>query len=158
MMQFTIRRARPQEAQALGAIACDAKASWGYSPSQIALWHDELVPTADSIGMRPTFVAERGDSVVAGFCQLVLGHPEAELEHLWVRPEFMGNGVGRALLAHAARFLASKGIAALAIDSEPRAEPFYLAQGAVRVGARAAPIDGDPLRVRPQLRLATGRG
>jgi hypothetical protein len=37
------------------------------------------------------------------------------------------------------------------IDSDPNAEPFYLACGAERTGAIPAPIAGQPARVRPQL-------
>ena len=76
-----------------------------------------------------------------------------QLEHFWVAPENMGCGVGRALLAHAVGIAASGGAQALAIDADPNAEPFYLACGALRVGAVAAPTEGAPSRARPQLLL-----
>jgi ribosomal protein S18 acetylase RimI-like enzyme len=147
-----VRVARPDEADALGRIAIAAKASWGYAAAQLEAWRADLVPTAGSVSAQPTFVAEVAHEV-AGFCQLGIAGARAELEHLWVHPRFMRQGVGRALLDRALRHLAQAGIAALDIDSDPNAEPFYVACGAVRVGTRAAPIDGEPDRTRPQLRL-----
>jgi hypothetical protein len=43
------------------------------------------------------------------------------------------------------------------IDADPHAEAFYRACGALRIGGVAAPIDGQPQRVRPQLVLSTVR-
>ena len=53
-------------------------------------------------------------------------------------------GLGRRLLAHAARVARLAGAREIAIEADPQAEPFYLAQGAVRVGARAAPFPANP--------------
>ena len=79
-----------------------------------------------------------------------------ELEHLWVHPDWLRRGIGRALLARAMEAAAEKGEAALLIDADPHAEAFYLAAGAQRVGAVAAPIAGQPDRVLPRLLLAAG--
>jgi predicted N-acetyltransferase YhbS len=67
----------------------------------------------------------------------------------------LGQGVGRALLAQALGHARAAGHAALHIDADPHAEAFYRRCGAMRIGATAAPIDGQPQRVRPQLRLST---
>jgi ribosomal protein S18 acetylase RimI-like enzyme len=147
-----IRQADPAEAAHLGSIACAAKASWGYSPSQIEAWRDQLVPTSESVGSQPTFVAQI-DGELAGFYQLTLDGSHAELEHLWVSPRFMRRGIGQALLAHAVRYLAHSNREWLDIDADPNAEPFYFACGAVRVGVRAAPLPEQPDRTRPQLRI-----
>lgn len=147
-----IRPANSEDAPILAAIATAAKASWGYSPAQLEAWRDELSPTAASILTLPTFVAQIADEA-AGFCQLSAGGEPITLEHLWVRPARMRLGVGRALLAHAAHHLAASGLACLHIDSDPHAEAFYIACGAVRLGQVAAPLEGDRHRFRPQLQL-----
>ena len=46
------------------------------------------------------------------------------------------------------------GRTSLAIDSDPNAEPFYLACGALRFGSVPASLRDQPDRFRPQLRLA----
>jgi GNAT superfamily N-acetyltransferase len=149
-----IRPARADELGALSSIAWSAKAHWGYTGSQLDAWRDALTPSEPGVRSRPTCVAER-DGELAGFYQLDLSSQPVELAHLWVHPRFMREGVGRALLAHAVASLASRGIASLHIDSDPHAAPFYLACGATVVGVEAAPIEGQPDRVRPQLRLST---
>jgi GNAT superfamily N-acetyltransferase len=153
---LTLRAARAGEHAALTTIARRAKAHWGYPADALARWHDELTVTRASIESLPTAVAER-DGAVVGFFQLRLDGPHAALEHLWVQPEQMGHGVGRALLQRALDETHAAGHQRLCIDADPHAEAFYRACGAQRVGAVAAPIEGHPQRVRPQLALATLR-
>lgn len=147
-----VREARAGESKALSAIAFAAKAHWGYPASALESWRQDLAVSEDSIARRPTFVGEASGEI-AGFYQLVLEDGEWSLEHLWVHPAFMKMGFGRSLLAHAAQQAASLGAGLLLIDADPNAERFYLACGAVRSGEVAAPIEGQPDRVRPQLRL-----
>ena len=80
--------------------------------------------------------------------------PEAaELELLFVDPPAIGTGVGRALLLDALDRAREAGLGALTIESDPDAEPFYLAAGAARIGTRVSPATGREL---PLLRIATG--
>jgi len=147
-----IRKAHVAESDTLSAIAYASKAHWGYPPAVLDSWRHDLSISADSIARHPTFVCEvRGE--IAGFYQLILGEGECSIEHLWVLPSFMGKGVGRSLLAHAVEQAARCGATHVAIDADPNAEQFYVACGAVRCGVVAAPIDGEPERVRPQLRI-----
>ena len=97
-----------------------------------------MSPSAASIAEHPTTVAEV-DGTLAAFCQLRLGAPSADLEHLWVHPDYMGQGLGRALLSHALQHLAAIGTATLHIDADPHAEGFYRRCGATTVGATPAP-------------------
>jgi RimJ/RimL family protein N-acetyltransferase len=151
---MNIRSARVEEAEALASVAGAAKAHWGYLQAQLEAWREDLSPSAVSIAEQPTFVAEV-EGQLAGFCQLNRMADLVELEHLWVHPRFMGRGIGRALLARCLQQVAAWGVEAIHIDSDPNAEPFYKSCGAVRVGERPAPIEGEPARVRPQLRLST---
>lgn len=147
-----IRAARDDEAALLDSIALEAKAYWNYSPADMAAWRDGLVVRFAPPERRPTFVAEDGGTV-SGFCQLDLAGSVPALEHLWVRPACMGRGVGRALLERASAALTELGYTRMHIDADPNAEAFYCHCGAIRQGVVAAPIAGDPGRVRPQLIL-----
>ena len=147
-----IRRARPGEAALLGDIALHAKSHWPYCAEQIAAWRSDLAVTPEQISSCPTCVAQI-DAIVAGFYMLEPRQADWTLEHLWVLPDYMGRGIGRALLSHARGVATAAGAEALTIDADPYAEPFYLACGAIRVGTVAAPINGAPDRVRPQMRL-----
>jgi predicted N-acetyltransferase YhbS len=81
-----------------------------------------------------------GDPV--GFYALVGGGSVLELEHLWVLPEFIGRGVGRALFEHAIRKAASLGAEALRLEADPNAEGFYRRMGARRAGENVYEIEG----------------
>ena len=151
---YKIRRALPSEAAALSALAFEAKALWPYTPAQLALWRDELTVLPATIATHATYVAEMEKTIV-GFFVLERALPHWRLEHLWVSPSRVGLGVGRALLAYASSLAAQGGSTAIAIDADPNAEAFYLECDASRVGTVAAPIEGAPDRVRPQLLLAT---
>jgi GNAT superfamily N-acetyltransferase len=147
-----IRTATLDESDVLSAIAYAAKAHWGYPRSVLATWTQDLRVSRESISRDPTFVCQT-QGEVAGFCQLTLSGGRCELQHLWVSPRFMGRGIGRALLARAAMQAREWGVGDIAIDADPNAERFYVACGAVRTGEKAAPIEGEPQRIRPQLRL-----
>jgi len=145
-----IRAALASEAQALSALAMRAKAHWGYAPDVLDGWRAELAITPPAIRDRPTFVASI-EGMVVGFHSLRPSPTAWELDNLWVLPEFMHRGMGRALLVHALETAARGGAAEVLVDADPNAERFYLDAGAVRRGAIPAPIPGEPGRVRPQL-------
>ena len=148
-----IRPALFSEADSLARLAWRAKALWGYPVDVLEQWRVELSPTETSINTLPTFVAEL-DGDVAGWCQLGMNDTPVELDHLWVDPDFMRRGVGRALIAAACEHLRAHNVRMLVIDADPNAERFYLHCGAARVGQIAAPIPGQPNRFRPQLELS----
>src|SRR5213594_4530132 len=88
---ITIRRARPDEAGALTEIAHAAKRYWGYHENWIEHWRDDLTITPDFIANNEVYLAMVGDEM-AGCCALVLGGTQAELEHMWVKPERIRTG------------------------------------------------------------------
>lgn len=139
----------PDEAGALTALAFAAKAHWGYPNAVTEGWRDELRITP-AILARPHGVA-CVDAGLAGFYTLVPAPRDWELDNLWVDPRFMQQGIGRALLRHALEAARAGGAARVLVDSDPNAERFYLACGALRTGAVAAPVPGDAGRIRPQL-------
>ena len=65
-----------------------------------------------------------------------------ELEHLWVLPEHMGLGLGRALFDHALGRAAALDAEVLGIEVDPNAEGFYRRMGARRVGEIVYELDG----------------
>ncbi|MES2072989.1 MAG: GNAT family N-acetyltransferase [Pseudomonadota bacterium] len=151
-----IRRAVAADAPALTALALRAKQYWGYSPAQMEAWREDLRISADMLLGMPGYVLEAGQQIV-GFYLLRIDAatvaPACELDHLWLAPEHMRQGHGRALLAHASDTARQLGCNQLTIDADPYALSFYLACGARRVGQVAAPIEGQPGRMRPQLLL-----
>lgn len=147
------RKAEAADAPALSELAFRSKAHWGYSPDQLEAWRENLTLSSDWMSLHPIHVAEI-DGRIVGFFALLAEHGQWKLEHFWVAPEAMGQGVGRSMLTHAMAVAKQVGARELIIDSDPNAEGFYRACGAVRIASLPAPIEGEPHRERPVLRLA----
>ena len=147
---MTIRPARAGEEAELTELAIRSKGHWGHDAAFLERARPELTVHPDQLERWIVRVAERHGAVV-GFAAV---DPEArELEMLFVDPPAIGTGVGRALLLDALDRARKAGLGALTIESDPDAEPFYLAAGAARIGTRVSPATGREL---PLLRIATG--
>jgi GNAT superfamily N-acetyltransferase len=146
-----IRDARPEDCRALSWLAYNSKASWGYDEAFMAACVDELTIRPEHLETYRVRVAERGGEL-AGFHAVALHETEPELEYLFVAPDAMGHGAGRALLEDARAIAAAAGVTALRIEADPFARPFYEHCGAVVVGEVAsASIPG---RALPLMTLA----
>jgi putative acetyltransferase len=95
----------------------------------------------------PRFSVAEADGVPAGVLLLKGGY----VDHLWVRPEFMGQGVGSALLDHAVDRARRAGFDRLTLDcfeKNEKALAFYRARGFTVVRAYVADnyLAGEPVR------------
>lgn len=146
------RAARADEAEALSALALRSKGSWGYDAAFLEACRAELTLTAEKIEHHSTFVVEDGGALAGFYTLEPLSHDCVELGLLYLEPRCQGRGLGRVLMEHACAEARSRGFLTLEIQSDPHAEPFYRAMGAVRVGTR--PSGSIPGRELPLLRLA----
>src|SRR6266508_6586172 len=153
-MEIEIRRATPDEAATLTEIAHAAKRHWGYPDEWIERWKTDLTISPHFITTNEVFVAIIDDRIV-GCCALVVTESLAELEHMWIRPEYIGSGVGRRLFDHVKAVAARRRLPALELSADPNAEGFYERMGAVRIGEIRGEIDGRP-RVLPRMRIELG--
>jgi N-acetylglutamate synthase-like GNAT family acetyltransferase len=147
-----IRRATPDESEALTALAHAAKRHWNYPQDWIDYWKSDLTLTPEFIANNEVFVALVDDDVIAGCCALVPGDHTAELEHMWIYPQQMGKGVGRALFEHTVRRAGELGFSELELSADPHAEAFYERMGAKRIGNIPADMFGQA-RVLPRMRV-----
>ncbi len=143
-----IRRAEPAESEVLSALAFQSKAHWGYSDEFMAACRHELTLSARQIEAGDVWVAEDSGRL-RGFYATSKVSPDAlELEALFVAPDHIGSGIGRALMQHAvARFDAEPQLQRLVIQADPNAAAFYEAAGAVLIGEQ--PSDSIPGRMLP---------
>lgn len=142
-MDLRIRRAKPHEAGVLTEIAHAAKRYWGYPENWIQHWKADLTITPEFIANNEVYVAMAGEEIL-GCCAIVLSGSLAELEHMWIKPEHIGTGIGRALFMQAKERAANLKVPALEILSDPNAEEFYERMGATRVGEVRSEIEGQP--------------
>ena len=150
-----IRPAEPSDAGALTALTIRSKRHWGYTDAEIDLWRDDLSFTAESIAGQTVLVAEAaGTSTPIGVMAVRLVGRTAELEDLWIDPDWMGRGLGRRLFYAALDLALAAGSEKLSVVSDPNAEGFYLRMGARRVDL----VPSRPVgRVLPRLEIAVHR-
>ena len=148
-MDIQIRRAKPDEADVLTEIAHAAKRHWGYPENWIEHWKHDLTITPDFITTNEMYVAVAGEEI-AGCCALVMSGSLAEVEHMWIKPEHMGNGLGRALFNQVVARAKSLDARAVELSADPNAEGFYERMGATRIGEVRSEIEGQP-RVLPRM-------
>jgi N-acetylglutamate synthase-like GNAT family acetyltransferase len=151
-MNVHIRRAVSAEAGLLTEIAHAAKRHWGYPENWIREWKSDLTITPEFIATNEMYVAISREEIV-GCCAIAFSESIAELEHMWIRPEHMGAGVGGALFMHVKERAASLDIPALEFSSDPNAEGFYKRMGATRIGEVRSEIEGQP-RVLPRMMIS----
>lgn len=137
-----ILRAKSEDAATLTEIAFAAKRHWGYPERWIENWRDLLTIKPEFIGDHETYTAIV-DSQTVGFYALGRKEARADLLHMWVLPDWMGCGVGRALFHHALARSKVLGFRELEIESDPNAERFYQRLGARRVGVSRKELDGE---------------
>jgi len=135
-----IVRARPEDATRLTEIAFAAKRHWKYPEAWIESWREVLTIKPEFIHTDETYLAMIDDRQV-GFYAFEYTRGKLELSQMWVLPEAMGRGVGRALFRHAVKRARALGFHALEIESDPNAEGFYLRMGARRVGSNFREVE-----------------
>jgi len=133
-----IRNAEPYEASRLSDLAIRSKSYWGYSAEFMAACQEELLVSIEKMENERFhyIVTERQDEVVGFYALEHLSDSEFELEALFVEPNHIGTGVGKALMSHAKSYAASLGGDTLIIQGDPNAERFYLAAGGRPTGNR----------------------
>jgi GNAT superfamily N-acetyltransferase len=141
-----IRRATSDQAETLTEIAHAAKRHWGYPEAWVQLWSPSLTITPEFIEGNETYVAWI-DEEPAGFCAISQESEWASLEHLWVRPAYIGKGVGATLFNYILARCRELGVRVLKIESDPNAQGFYERMGAKKVGEVVGEVEGQPRKL-----------
>jgi len=144
-----IRLARIEEASALLELCVRSKAAWGYDEDFMGLVRLAFEGMQEQVATGNVWVATRSDGEVAGM--VALGPSEQpdtlDLDKLFVEPQWIRTGVGRALMAHAIDEARRRGAKRLTILADPYAAGFYERNGARLLGE--APSDAIPGRSLP---------
>ena len=137
-MVLEIRDAVPNEAENLSDIAMRSKAYWGYSDTFLEKCRDELsVQPFDIEDSNYQYSVGLLKNEIIGFYAIKrLSQSKFELDAMFVEPEHIGTGVGRALMDHAKKRVLASGGQVLTIQSDPNAEKFSRSAGGVLTGTR----------------------
>ena len=147
----TILRASAAQAARLSQIAIAAKSYWGYPARWIELWHNQLTITPAYITAKDVWAAEV-DAALLGFYALTGAAPRLTLDHLWVMPVAIRQGIGSALMHHALARADEAHAEIVEFESDPNAVGFYTRMGAETVGEVGYVLEGQR-RTLPLLRV-----
>lgn len=144
-----LRRARPDEADAISSLILRSKQVWGYSDDFMARLQPELPVTSADLEVGFAEVLEL-PAAMLGYYRLLRREPCAWLEDLFIDPGFVGLGYGRQLFERATDVARSWGCTELGFDTDPNAEAFYIHLGARRFETIASNVI--PGRTYPRMR------
>ena len=146
-----IQQASTEHADTLTQIALEAKRHWGYPEDWIKHWESDLTITPEFIKNNHVYVAEY-DGEIRGFYALCEVDDKAELEHIWVRPSFIGTGIGKELFLDAMERAARLNVSEVELSADPNAEGFYQRMGARKIGEVDSEIDGQTRKL-PRMKI-----
>jgi GNAT superfamily N-acetyltransferase len=119
-----IRPARPDEADALTALAMRSKASWGYGAAFMHQVRADMIVSRSDIEQSHCLVAEDGGRL-CGYVLTFINAEEALLRDLFIEPAYFGRRLGRKLFELAIANAKTKGARVLTLHSDPNAREFY---------------------------------
>ena len=135
----TIRRAEPDEAEAITEMVVRSKAYWGYSDEFMRYAAAFFTIIFDYLNQYQGYVLVK-EGQLQGFASLQEQTPdEVALDMLFVAPEAMGQGVGQQLVEYVLGVAAAAGYRTMLVESDPNAAGFYAKMGGQLVGHRPVP-------------------
>ena len=134
-----IRQALVHESDILTEISFASKKHWAYPEEYYDIWRDELTILPDYITKNEVYVYDTGKEIAGYYSLVELQKPLTVntinlpaglwLEHMFLLPEMIGQGLGRELFQHCIARSRCKQQASLRILADPNAQPFYLKMG-----------------------------
>ncbi len=156
-MDFTIRRAQISDSSSLTDISFAAKRVWNYPEQYYDIWKDELTITPVYIAENRVYLAEANGAVLGYFSIVevredfwagkVFVKKGFWLEHIFINPIYIGQGIGTCLMAYASTLCLQENILLLHVFSDPNANGFYDRLGATYIGESPSSIEGRTVSV-----------
>ena len=139
MNNTEIREAKESEHEILTEISFASKKYWDYPAKYIDIWKDELTITERYTKENIVIVVEI-DKRVVGYYSVVDLPEDIELlgikickgfwlEHMFLLPEFIGQGYGTAMVSHMKEYCLSNKIPKVSVLADPNAKAFYEKKG-----------------------------
>lgn len=139
------------DAGLLTQIAISAKRHWNYPDAWMQIWLPSLTMTPEYIGTHEVWMAIVNKHPV-GYYSFDENEEGFWLDNLWISPDHMGQGIGKALFEHALERCKKHGVSVLKIEADPNAQSFYERMGAQKVAEHQTQVAGEQ-RVLPIMEI-----
>jgi GNAT superfamily N-acetyltransferase len=149
---LTIREAIPDDSSQLTQISFASKNYWGYPGSYFDAWCEELTITPEYIKRNTVFAAQIKQKIVGYYS---IGHIAQDLwvnnifvkngfwlDHMFILPENIGQGVGTLLCRHIVKICPQLGCSKLLIFVDSNSKGFYDKVGATYIEEVPSSIEG----------------
>jgi GNAT superfamily N-acetyltransferase len=147
-LALVIRTPSVHELPELSELCFRSKAVWGYDEEFMNACRGELSLSPHDLELTHIALAEAHRRIL-GVVQVKVSAEDAELLKLFVEPEMLRKGIGKALFTWATDIARRMGAHQMTIEADPDAAPFYRRMGARDAGA--APSRSIPGRMLPKL-------
>jgi GNAT superfamily N-acetyltransferase len=127
-------------------------AYWPHDAAYLSEANRLLYLRAEDLARDEAWVVER-DGKPVGYYRLTLLGSLAEIEELFVEPEWIGHGIGQRLFEHAVASARRQGCTGLEWETDANAAGFYLAMGGRDIGTRPSGVEGGEPLTRMRLDL-----
>lgn len=124
-----IRKALKEDAQELTRIAFAAKRYWNYPDEYYQVWKNELTISSPYILNNDVFLIS-DDEYIVGFYSVIAWKGETYLDHIFIDPRFLKQGIGSELINHLISVQQGKGVEKIYVLVDPNAAGFYDKVGA----------------------------
>jgi GNAT superfamily N-acetyltransferase len=141
IVALCLRKALPSEANALTELAIRSKRSWGYDARFMELVEPDMIVHAEYLIAEHGIVAEENGAAV-GYAIVRVDGEQAFLRDLFVEPEWMRRGIGKALFREAVAYSVELGAVELSLDGDPNAIGFYERMGMREIGEEPSIVGG----------------
>jgi len=121
---LVIQKAELKDSAILTEISKSAKAYWDYPEEWLQLWENDLTITIAQIQQHQVFKLTR-EGEILGFCMIIEEGELVEIEHLWIRPKYIGKGLGKYLLTEVLQSVITKSHTTLSVLADPNVVGFY---------------------------------
>jgi len=117
-----------------------SKSYWGYDRLFLEAYRAHLLLSAEVLEHNPVYCVEVGEAIAGVSHLIVVSDEEICLNHLFVEPAFIGQGIGSLLWRHAVEQARRRDARALVFKADPHARSFYERMGAVVEGYHLSTI------------------
>lgn len=145
--RITFVDAEKEDSKLLSSTAFNSKKNWGYSIDLMNLWKEDLEITEEYIRKNKTVKAFDEKIFLGFFAIKKIDNQNAELDHLWLKPENIKKNYGREIFSYILEYLSSNGIEKMTLIAEPNAIGFYQKMNGIPVGKFQSKVSGRVLDI-----------
>ena len=124
----------------LTEITKKSKAYWGFSNEILHEWEPLLTVTAEYIEKNTVLKIVQNERILGYYSYFFIDENTLKLDNMFILPEFIGKGIGNALMKNFLEKARASTIQKIVLDSEPKAEGFYRKFGFETIGHLASSI------------------